>query len=60
MTSNIYFRHKNILTAKGHTLEGSGVTPDKSVAVTLADLQSGRDAALEEAEKYFNKLKINE
>ncbi len=47
------------VTAKGRTLEGNGVTPDKSVALTLADLRSGRDAVLEEAEKYFNNLKRN-
>lgn len=44
------------VTSKGRTLEGSGVTPDKSVALTLADLQSGRDAALEEAEKHLSNL----
>jgi len=47
------------VTSKGRTLEGNGVTPDKSVAVTLVDLQSGRDAVLEAAEKYFNNLKRN-
>ena len=44
------------VTAKGRTLEGNGVLPDKPVAVTLADLQSGRDAALREAESYFDSL----
>jgi C-terminal processing protease CtpA/Prc len=43
------------VTSKGRTLEGSGVTPDKPVAVTLADLQNQRDVALKEAEEYFNK-----
>lgn len=43
-------------TAKGRTLEGDGITPDQSVAVTLADLQQQRDAALEEAEKYLDGL----
>ncbi len=37
------------VTAKGRTLEGSGVTPDNPVAATLTDVQSGRDVALEEA-----------
>jgi carboxyl-terminal processing protease len=45
------------VTSKGRTLEGSGVMPDKSVALTLADLQRQRDAALEEAETYLNNLK---
>lgn len=44
------------ITSKGRTLEGNGVTPDKSVVVTLADLQRQRDAVLEEAETYFNNL----
>lgn len=44
------------VTAKGRTLEGNGITPDKPVAVTLSDLQSGRDAALREAERYFDEL----
>jgi carboxyl-terminal processing protease len=43
------------ITSKGRTLEGNGVTPDKSIAVTLADLQNQRDVALKEAEEYFNK-----
>ncbi len=47
------------VTSKGRTLEGNGVTPDKLIAVTLADLQGQRDVALEEAEKYFNDLKGN-
>ena len=38
------------VTSKGRTLEGAGVTPDRTVALTIADLQQGRDAALEEAE----------
>jgi carboxyl-terminal processing protease len=45
------------ITSKGRTLEGNGVTPDKTIAITLADLQSGRDVALGEAEKYLDKLK---
>ena len=44
------------VTSKGRTLEGNGVMPDKSVVLTVADLQSGRDAVLEEAEKYFDNL----
>jgi C-terminal processing protease CtpA/Prc len=44
------------VTPTGKKLEGEGVTPDKSVNVTLKDFQSGRDAALEEAEAYLNSL----
>ena len=44
------------VTPNGRKLEGEGVRPDKSVAVTLRDLQSGRDLALEEAEKYLKSL----
>lgn len=45
------------VTPKGRKLEGEGVTPDKSVTLTLRDLQSGRDAALEEAEAYLSGLR---
>ncbi|HEX8687650.1 MAG TPA: S41 family peptidase, partial [Pyrinomonadaceae bacterium] len=41
-------------TPKGRKLEGVGVTPDKAVSVTLADLRAGRDLALEEAEAYLS------
>lgn len=41
------------LTAKGRTLEGNGVLPDKTIALTIADLQQGRDAALKEAESFL-------
>jgi len=41
------------VTPGGRRLEGEGVTPDKSVAVTLRDLRAGRDLALEEAERYL-------
>jgi carboxyl-terminal processing protease len=36
-------------TAKGKRIEGGGVLPDKSVPLTLGDLQQSRDRALEEA-----------
>ncbi|MFY9572214.1 MAG: S41 family peptidase, partial [Blastocatellia bacterium] len=36
---------------QGKTFEGSGVTPDRKVELKLADLQHGRDAALDEAER---------
>lgn len=45
------------VTPKGRKLEGEGVTPDKSVTLTLRDLQAGRDAALEEAEAYLSGLR---
>jgi len=38
-------------TANGRRLEGVGVTPDKPVPLTLADLRARRDAALEVAER---------
>ena len=43
-------------TPHGRTLEGNGITPDKTVTVIRMDLQSGRDATLEEAEKYLLSL----
>lgn len=45
------------VTSRGRTLEGVGIIPDIAVAHTLSDVQSGRDAALEEAEKYLNSLR---
>lgn len=44
------------VTPDGRKLEGEGVKPDKTVAVTLRDLQAGRDAAVEEAEVYLKSL----
>jgi C-terminal processing protease CtpA/Prc len=41
---------KRYLTPRGRELEGVGVMPDVTVALTLADLRAGRDAALEEAQ----------
>jgi carboxyl-terminal processing protease len=41
------------VTPKGRRLEGEGVTPDKTVSVTLGDLRAGRDLALEAAEEYL-------
>ncbi|HYE74538.1 MAG TPA: S41 family peptidase, partial [Blastocatellia bacterium] len=37
------------LTPKGRRLEGAGVVPDRTVALTLNDIRQRRDAALEEA-----------
>ncbi|HLM60390.1 MAG TPA: S41 family peptidase [Pyrinomonadaceae bacterium] len=41
------------LSSKGRKLEGVGVTPDKAVVITLADLRSRRDASIEEAENFL-------
>jgi carboxyl-terminal processing protease len=41
---------RSYLTPAGRELEGAGVVPDVAVALTLADLRAGRDAALEAAE----------
>jgi carboxyl-terminal processing protease len=41
---------RSFLTPSGRELEGVGVAPDLEVALTLADLRAGRDAALEAAE----------
>lgn len=41
------------VTPSGRKLEGAGVKPDFSVPPALADLQTGRDAALEAAQKYL-------
>jgi carboxyl-terminal processing protease len=44
------------VTPKERTLEGNGIVPDRTITLTLADLQRQRDTALEEAEKYLNDL----
>jgi carboxyl-terminal processing protease len=44
------FSTRSYLTPSGRELEGVGVVPDVTVALTLADLRAGRDAALEAAE----------
>lgn len=48
------------VTPKGRKLEGEGVTPDRSVTVTLRDLQGGRDIAVEMAEEYLKSLRGRE
>jgi len=45
------------MTPKGRKLEGDGITPDKIVAPTIADLQQNRDPALAEAEKSLQQSK---
>ncbi len=44
------------VTAKGQTLEGRGVTPDRIISPRLENLRNGRDAALEEAEIFLTRL----
>jgi carboxyl-terminal processing protease len=41
------------LSSKGLKLEGIGITPDKVVVATLADLRRRRDAWIEEAENFL-------
>lgn len=41
------------ITPQGRKLEGDGVQPDKIVPLTLKDIRTGRDGALEAAEKYL-------
>lgn len=41
------------VTAKKRTLEGNGVTPDKIVPPTVKDVADGRDAAIEQAERFL-------
>ena len=43
-----------IITAKGHRLEGTGVTPDVAVPLTLEDLRNHHDAALQKAVAILN------
>ena len=46
----LHFSTRSYVTPSGRELEGVGVSPDVTVALTLADLRTGRDAALEAAE----------
>jgi carboxyl-terminal processing protease len=41
------------VSPQGRVPEGTGVVPDQTVALTIADLRQGRDAALEAAEAYL-------
>ncbi len=45
------------ITPSGKTPEGKGVTPDRIVSLTLKDIQTGRDAAFEEAGQYLKTLR---
>jgi carboxyl-terminal processing protease len=43
-----------LVTGQGRRLEGTGVTPDIPITLTLADLQAGRDPVLEAAISYLS------
>ncbi len=43
------------ISPKNRVLEGIGVTPDETVALTVSDLRQGRDAALEAAKKFLTR-----
>lgn len=45
------------VSPQGHKIEGAGVTPNRPVPLTLADLQHRRDAALEAAETALQKTR---
>lgn len=47
------------VTPQGKKIEGTGVKPDRAVALTLADLQRHRDAALEAAESALRTTGVN-
>jgi carboxyl-terminal processing protease len=44
------------ITPQNRRLEGTGITPDRIVPLTIKDLQTDRDASLEEAEKYLSEM----
>lgn len=47
------WRARIYISPKNHVLEGTGVTPDETVALKITDVRQGRDAALEAAEKFL-------
>ena len=47
------------ISPRGQKFEGTGVLPDKAVALTIADLQRHRDAALEAAEGFLSTTKVS-
>lgn len=53
---DLSFSEFGFVTAKGRTLEGKGVMPDRVITPSLEDLRSGRDAALEEAKSFLTRL----
>jgi carboxyl-terminal processing protease len=46
------------VTPRGRVIEGRGVVPDVVAPLTISDLRSGRDAAVEEAEKALKDRRI--
>jgi carboxyl-terminal processing protease len=46
------------ISPQGHKIEGTGVTPNHAVPLTLTDLQRHRDAALEAAENALQKASV--
>ena len=47
----LQYSHLGYLSGKARKLEGAGIVPDKTITLTIAPLQQGRDAMLEEAER---------
>jgi C-terminal processing protease CtpA/Prc len=47
------------VSPRGQKLEGTGVIPDKMVALTISDLQRHHDAAIVEAENLLRAPKAN-
>jgi carboxyl-terminal processing protease len=47
------------ISPRGQRIEGTGVLPDKAIALTIADLQNHRDAALEAAEGLLGSQKVS-
>lgn len=45
------------ISPRGQKFEGAGITPDRIIALTIADLQSHRDAAIEAAENLLKTRK---
>jgi len=41
---------------KGRLIQNTGITPDKEVSISLADLQQGRDPQLEAAHQHLREL----
>lgn len=46
----LLWSYRSYISPAGRNLEGVGIIPDKTVALTISDLRRGRDAALEAAE----------
>jgi C-terminal processing protease CtpA/Prc len=48
-----------LVTPAGKRLESTGVVPDRIIPVTLRDLRSQKDAALDAAEEYLRSRRAN-